>query len=125
MLGVPFDSGAVRVARLAESIRLLKGLLSGQTVSADGPHYAGHDLAVSPPVVQQPHPPILVAASGRQMLGLAAREADIIALGLPPTANEAAVQEKIDVIKQTAGARFEQLELNLNLMAVGNQVPRH
>ena len=113
VLGRPFDAGSVRVARLAEAIPLLKSMLSG-----DNP-------AVSPAAVQQPHPPILLAGSGRQMLALAAREANIIALGLPPDATAAAVEQRIDWIREAAGARFDQIELNLNLMAVGEQVPRY
>ena len=85
MLGIPFDSGAVRVERLAESIALLKALLSGETGTATGPRYAAANAQISPRPVQQPRPPILVAAGKRRLLELAAREADIIALGIPPT----------------------------------------
>ena len=125
MLGVPFESGGVRLARLAESLLILKALLAGQTASAPGPHYAVANAEISPLPVQQPRPPILVAASGKQMLALAAREADIIALGVPPDASEASVAEKIGWIRDAAGERFDRLELNLNLMAVGQQVPRY
>jgi len=124
MFGVPFDSGAVRVARLAESLALIKALLSGQTVTATGPHYAADNAQISPRPVQQPRPPILVAAGKQRLAELAAREADIIALGLPPTATETELAERIGWIREAAGSRFDQLELNLNLMAVGQQVPR-
>src|SRR5438552_2642204 len=125
MLGRAFDSGAVRVARLAESLGILKGLLAGQTVTASGSSYSVNEARISPLPVQQPRPPILVAGSGRQLLGLAAREADIVALGLPPDASEATLVEKINVLREAAGERFEQIELNVNLMAVGQQVPRY
>jgi probable F420-dependent oxidoreductase len=125
MLGIPFDSGAVRVARLTESLAVLKALLSGQTATATGPHYAAADAQISPRPVQQPRPPILVAGSKRRLLELAAREADIIALGIPPTEPEAGVAERIAWIREAAGARFDQIELNINLMAVGQQVPRY
>ena len=125
MLGIAFDSGAVRVARLAESLALLKALLSGQTATATGPHYTAANAEISPRPVQQPRPPILVAASQRKLLELAAREADIIALGIAPTEPEAGVAERIGWIRDAAGSRFDQLELNLNLMAVGQQVPRY
>jgi len=124
MLGLPFDSGAVRVARLAESIGILKALLAGGRVSTSGTYYDVADAEVSPRAVQQPRPPILVAGSGRQLLSLAGREADIIALGLPPDTPQAAVAERIDWIREAAGDRFAEIELNLNLMAVGDQVPR-
>jgi probable F420-dependent oxidoreductase len=125
MLGIPFDSGAVRVARLAESLALLKALLSGQPATATGSHYAVANAEISPRPVQQPRPPILVAAGQRKLLELAGREADIIALGIPPSEPEAGVAERIAWIREAAGSRFDQLELNLNLMAVGQQVPRY
>ena len=125
MLGIPFDPGAERVARLAESLALLKALLSGQPATATGPHYAAAAAKISPRPVQQPRPPILVAGSKRKLLELAAREADIIALGIAPTEPEAGVVERIGWIRDAAGSRFDQLEINLSLMAVGQQVPRY
>jgi probable F420-dependent oxidoreductase len=119
MLGMPFESGRVRMARLAESLRVIKALLVGEPVP-------GSTAEVSPRPLQQPRPPILVAGSGPQMLALAAREADIVALGVGPTATEAEVKGKVGLVREAAGStdRFEQLELNINLMAVGHQVPR-
>jgi probable F420-dependent oxidoreductase len=124
VLGLPFDSGAVRVARLGEALAVLKALFSGQKPPSGGSYYtAAVEAEVSPRPVQQPHPPILVAGAGRQMLGLAAREADIIALGLPPTATEADAAERVGWIRDAAGERFARIELSINLMAVGDQVP--
>jgi alkanesulfonate monooxygenase SsuD/methylene tetrahydromethanopterin reductase-like flavin-dependent oxidoreductase (luciferase family) len=73
--------------------------------------------------VQQPGIPMLVAGAGRQMLSLAAREADIVALGLPPDASEASVAERVGWVREAAGDRFSEIELNINLMAVGDRVP--
>jgi probable F420-dependent oxidoreductase len=123
MLGLPFDSGAARVARLAESLGILKALLAGQRVDAASGAYHASAAEVSPLPVQQPRVPILVAGNGRQMLRLAAREADIVALGLPPDATEAVVAERVGWIREAAGERFADLELNINLMAVGDRVP--
>jgi len=124
MLGIPFDSGAVRVSRLAESLALIKALWSGQPATAAGPHYSAANAQISPRPVQQPRPPILVAGSKRRLLELAAREANIIALGIAPTETESGVAERVAWIREAAGSRFDQLEINLNLMAVGQQVPR-
>jgi len=123
MLGIPFDSGSVRVDRLAESLSLLKRLWAGERATAPGPHYAALDAAITPLPVQQPRPPILIAAGSRRLLALAGREADIVALTMQPTAQESAVSEKVGWLRGAAGERFEQLELNVNLMAVGDQVP--
>jgi probable F420-dependent oxidoreductase len=112
LLGIPFESGARRLARLADALRAIKAAW------ADGSE-------IAPRPVQQPRPPILVAGSGKQMLALAAQEADIVALGVAPTATEAEVTEKVNGLREAAGPRFADLELNLNLMAVGHQVPRY
>jgi probable F420-dependent oxidoreductase len=125
MLGIAFEAGGIRVARLAESLAIIKSLLAGELASATGPHYQVANAQISPPPVQKPRPPILVAGSGKQLLSLAAREADIVALGIPPEEPEGPVAERIGWLRAAAGARFDQLELNLNLMAVGQQVPRY
>jgi probable F420-dependent oxidoreductase len=124
MLGIPFDPGGTRVARLAESLGIVKALLGGERASAPGPYYAAADASIAPRVVQQPRPPILVAGSGRKLLALAAREADIVALGVSPDETEAAAAEKIGWLREAAGERFTSLELNLNLVAVGREMPR-
>lgn len=124
MLGIPFAAGGVRVTRLAESLAIIKPLLAGQRTTASGPHYAATDAEISPLPAQQPRLPILIAGSGPRLLALAAHEADIIALGVGPDATEAAVAEKITLLREAAGERFAQLEINLNLMMVGEQMPR-
>ncbi|HEY2595731.1 MAG TPA: TIGR03621 family F420-dependent LLM class oxidoreductase [Chloroflexota bacterium] len=123
MLGLAFDSGGVRVARLAESLKILKALLAGEHVDAAGTYYHPVGAEISPLPAQQPRVPILVAGAGRQMLRLAAREADIIGLGLPPDATEATVAERVGWIREAAGERFPGIQLNVNLMAVGDRVP--
>ncbi len=124
MLGIPFETGGIRLARLAESLATIKPLLAGQRASAAGQHYAAEDAEISPLPLQQPHLPILIAGSGPRLLALAAREADIVALGIGPDANEAAVAEKIVLLREAAGERFEHLEININLMMVGERMPR-
>ncbi|HKF75381.1 MAG TPA: TIGR03621 family F420-dependent LLM class oxidoreductase [Candidatus Dormibacteraeota bacterium] len=123
MMGLGFDAGGVRVSRLAESLTLVRALLAGEMATASGPYYAAAGAEVSPRSAQRP--PILVAGSGRRLLSLAAREADIVALGVPPTEPEEAAAEKVGWLREAAGPRFDLLELNLNLMAVGDQVPRY
>jgi probable F420-dependent oxidoreductase len=123
-LGLARDSGGVRIERLAEALRIVKALLSGEHVSAGGPHYKLADADVFPRPVQQPHPPILVAGGGKRLLALAAREADIIALAVGPETTETAAAETVSRIKEAAGERFDRLELNCNLLAVGELPPQ-
>lgn len=121
-LGIPLASGGVRVERLAEALGIMKRLLRGEKLDHDGRHYRVAGADVFPAPVQQPHPPILIAASGPRLLALAAREANIVALGVQPNQGEEVFQEKVAVLRQAAGERFDQLELNANLAAVGDQV---
>src|SRR4051812_7613242 len=76
--GFGFDPGSVRVERLGEAGRIIRKLLDGDEVPFSGRHYriAGHSIAPHP--IQKPHPPILIGGNGRQLLTLAAMEADIV-----------------------------------------------
>jgi alkanesulfonate monooxygenase SsuD/methylene tetrahydromethanopterin reductase-like flavin-dependent oxidoreductase (luciferase family) len=65
-------------------------------------------------------PKIMLAAAGRRMLELAAREADIVNLALPPAAGEAEVADRVSLLRELAGARFDALELCYNTFAVGD-----
>ena len=103
-LGIPFDSAGTRVSRFAEGLSIIKQFFTAEIVNFSGNYYTIAQLHSLPRPVQQPHPPILIGSSGRRMLTLAAREADII-LPNPP------IEEKIGWIREAAGERFEQLEL--------------
>jgi probable F420-dependent oxidoreductase len=123
--GIPFDPPGSRVARLAESLPIVKALLGGGPVSFSGRHHTLHEYEGFPKPVQRPHPPILVGAGGPRMLALAAREADIV--GLLPSmlpiggrfrleeATAAAVAGQVRQVRDAAGDRFAGLELNILL----------
>jgi alkanesulfonate monooxygenase SsuD/methylene tetrahydromethanopterin reductase-like flavin-dependent oxidoreductase (luciferase family) len=75
-----------------------------------------------PKPLQRPHPPIFIGAGGKRLLSFAAREADIIGLlgqALPGGGldllglTEEVLAEKVGWVREAAGARFDQLELNL------------
>lgn len=124
MLGERFETGAVRVARLSEALNIVKPLLRGETVTRRDQHYTVEKAAISPVPIQRPLP-IMIAAAQKQLLTLAAREANIIALGVSPTATDAEMGERIDWIREAAAGRWDEIEINLNLMAVAGQVPRY
>ena len=73
--GIPLDSPGVRIARLAESIAVLKGLLGDGPFTFEGEYYRVTDLDGQPKPVQRPHPPFIVGGGGPKILALAAREA--------------------------------------------------
>jgi probable F420-dependent oxidoreductase len=121
-LGLPYDPPPRRIDRLAEALPLVKRLLAGEVVDHEGPHYRLGGASVGVVPVQRPRPPILIGGGGPRMLRLAAREADIVAFqpqfdprGRPMVrqATEGATARKITILREAAGERFEQLELNV------------
>jgi probable F420-dependent oxidoreductase len=119
--GIPFDRGRIRVARLAEAVTLMKRLFTEDEVSFEGTYYRTIRSECRPKTVQQPRPPFLIAAGGPQILELAGREADIVAIippgaGVrPPAPDDVAVSgvlRQIDIVRKAAGARFEEIELS-------------
>ncbi|GAA2604975.1 LLM class flavin-dependent oxidoreductase [Paractinoplanes durhamensis] len=67
-------------------------------------------------------PPVMIAASRPRMLRLAAAQADIVALGLPPQTLEPELARTVSQLRDAAGERFDQLELHLNVAAVAATV---
>jgi probable F420-dependent oxidoreductase len=79
-LGLQRDLDDVRVERLGEAVRIIKGLFVDEPYSFSGRYYTIHDLRDQPLGIQRPHPPFLIGGGGRKILSLAAREADIISV---------------------------------------------
>ncbi|GGQ05539.1 LLM class flavin-dependent oxidoreductase [Streptosporangium pseudovulgare] len=67
--------------------------------------------------------PVLIAAAGPRLLRLAARKADVVALGVPPQFTEEQVAARLDTLSEFAGDRRDRLEVNMNLAAVGDEWP--
>src|SRR5437660_1533962 len=116
-MGIPFANAGTRVGHLEETLRLMKLLLTEETVNFSGKYYTITELKGNIRPVQQPHLPILVAGAGERMLKLAAREANIIAIGSKISAQgrdpaDAPLEQKIAWIKEAASERFADLELS-------------
>ena len=121
LAGLPLRPAAERLARLEEEVEAIKALLRGEPV-AWGTHYPMLGPLPGPRPVQRPHPPIFVGGGGRRSLGIAARLADIVGLDLASTADgrmdlasytaDHAAQQ-VAWVRAAAGARFDELELNV------------
>jgi probable F420-dependent oxidoreductase len=122
-IGIPFEPTGVRIQRLTEAVAILKGCFADGPFSFAGEHYTitGHDGVPKP--AQRPQPPIFLGGGGKRLLTLAGREAQIV--GLAPrlvqgdrprvdawSLTAAATEEKIGWIREAAGERFGDLELN-------------
>ena len=127
--GLEFDRPAVRIARLAEAVTVVKGFFADDPFSFEGTHYSVRDLIGYPKPVQRPRPPIFIGGGGRSILSLAAREADIVGVNanlaaansdtfFSTVSTEDVLDVKVDWIRDAAGGRFEDLELNVILFTV-------
>ena len=116
-LGIPFASAGTRVGRLEEALQVIKRLFTEENVNFTGQYYTITEMKGYPRPVQKPRLPILVAGAGERMLKLAAREANIIAIGSTITRQgadpaDATLEQKIAWIKEASGQRFTDLELS-------------
>jgi probable F420-dependent oxidoreductase len=127
-IGSAFDPGAERAERLAEAVRIIRGLLSGEDLTFEGRHYRVHGVGEFPRPVQRPHPPILIGGGGRNLLSMAAREAQIVSIvprvkadgtGLDPEDfGSRSFAEKLAWVREAAGDRLNGLELNTLIQSV-------
>ena len=123
--GIPFDRGRVRVGRLAEAVTLLKRLFTEEQVTFAGQYYEVDRAECRPKPVQRPYPPFLIAGGGPDILALAGREANIVAIvasGItgsgklaPEKLTLETMREQISVVRDAAGARFGEIELSMFL----------
>ena len=116
--GLPFDPPGVRVARLEEAVHILKAFFAAEgPITFEGRYYRIQGLEPFP----QRRPKLLIGGSRRRMLQLAAREADIVGLedhqfadrasGNAPVIADSAEQARM--VREAAGPRFADLELNV------------
>ncbi len=76
MMGLPNWSNRERAARFKEYIELVDRLLTNDVTTYDGQFYQADRAATNPRPLQQPRPPIIIAAMGPTMLKRAAEYAD-------------------------------------------------
>jgi len=76
--GIPFPRIRERLQRLDEALTVISRLWTEQRVTFAGRYYQLTDALLNPRPVQQPHPPILVGATGERVaLDIVARHANI------------------------------------------------
>jgi probable F420-dependent oxidoreductase len=92
--GYDFPSMRVRLAQLAEALRVVKLLWTGESVDFAGEHYRLRGALCAPRPIQRPGPPILVGGGGSGLLAIAAAEADVVNI-VPPASHGASDPQEV------------------------------
>ena len=121
--GFPLESARTRIERLDESLTVVTGLMAEGPFSFRGEHYVIDGLDGEPKPVQRPHPPFVVGGGGPRVLAVAAKHAQIIGINArlhrgtadhPETVQSlsaAATDRKMEHLREVAGDRFDDLEI--------------
>jgi probable F420-dependent oxidoreductase len=108
-VGLPFGTGGERLRKLEATLAAMRGLLAAEA--------------------DKPQPPVMLAGSGDRILRLGAREADIFSFSIMAgvtagVAPEEAFARRVQVLREAAGDRFDAVELNLFVAAVGESADK-
>ena len=127
--GMTHDRAGVRIERMVEAVEVLRGLFADEPFSYDGDHYTITAVDALPKPHQKPHPPFLIGGGGPRMLRTAGRLADIV--GVNPNlssgeinaetaqdATPARYEEKLGWVREGAGGRFGEIELQVRTFIV-------
>jgi probable F420-dependent oxidoreductase len=127
--GIPMERPSVRVARLAESLEIMRMLWETGTATFSGDHYQVTEAKGTPAPVTPGGPPLVIGGGGRRILTLAGRYADIVSvvpslaaghIG-PEVAAEAVADKYVERVRwarDAAGERADNLELQCWTAAV-------
>jgi alkanesulfonate monooxygenase SsuD/methylene tetrahydromethanopterin reductase-like flavin-dependent oxidoreductase (luciferase family) len=106
----------------------MKRLFTEEQVDFSGTYYKVEKAECRPKTIQQPHPPLMIAGGGVEILTLAGREADIVAIvaagitGTGKLAKEAlsveTMKEQAKIVRAAAGARAGDIEYSMFLDCV-------
>jgi probable F420-dependent oxidoreductase len=126
--GIPFDKPSVRIERLDEAVTVIRGLFSSGPLDFAGKYFTITGLEGTPKPIQKPHPPIMIGGGGPKLLAVAARQADIIQVlpgpnrstpsSDPSRLTARSYRDKVDLIRDAAGDRFDDIELGTMLLNV-------
>jgi probable F420-dependent oxidoreductase len=126
--GIPYDSPGVRIDRFVEGLHIIRQSMAAEPFSYQGSHYTITGYNGLPKPVNGV-PKVLIGGGGKRVLGIAAREADIV--GINPSMHTGAVgpetfthmsaesvDEKIAIVRAAAGERIGDIEMNIRAFLV-------
>jgi probable F420-dependent oxidoreductase len=122
--GIDCDPAGTRISRMAESLAVMKSLWATGSTTYEGRFYRITEADGAPDPVQRPCPRIIVGGGGERVLGIAAREADIVGVNASlaagvvgaevlATMSDAYYDQRLEWIRSAAGSRFDSLELQV------------
>ena len=136
--GMTYDRAGVRIDRFVEGLAVIKGVMGDGPFSFEGDHYTIRDHDGFPKPVQGPHPPVIIGGGGPRVLGIAAREADIVGVNgtlhagvIGPdaiaTMTLEAVEDKVAIVAEAArtAGRLDHIEMNVRTFFVSVTDDRH
>ena len=124
--GYPYPSNAERIDQLEEGIEIIKAMWTEDEPSFHGRHYRIEKAYNFPKPVQKPHPRIMIGGSGKGILPVIARHADIVNIAPSVTSgqidaakwarfNKASLRRKVDELReltQQAGRPRDAVEIS-------------
>ena len=128
--GIPMDKPSVRVARLAESLAIMRAMWRDGSVTFTGEHYRVSGAAGTPAPTTPGGPPLVIGGGGRRVLTLAGRYADIVSIvpsltaGYvgPEVAAESVVEKYTDRVRWAREAADRAGDLEFQCWTVAVQV---
>ena len=124
--GIPLDPPMTRIRRLGEAVKIFKQFFNDEKVEFNGKFYQVKADDPQPKTIQRPFP-ITMGGGGKNMLSLAAREADTISINILTTPQgwldstsitREKTEQKIDWIRQAAGDRLEDIRLSIHFQVI-------
>ncbi len=123
-VNLPFDDFPQRFERFAEFVSAYKAFMSGEPLEIAGNFIKWSGFSGTPIPSQAPYPPLMIGGGSKKILTFAGEEADIVSLNFNNRSGmlgpdgmtsglAAATAQKIDWIKKGAGARFNEIELEI------------
>jgi probable F420-dependent oxidoreductase len=123
-MGLDIDDAPTRITRLADTVAFLKAFFAGETLDLDNSAVRVHNFKGQPVPVQTGGIPIMIGGGARRVLTLAGQVADIVSFNFNnkagavtpasiQSATDALMHDRLAWVKAGAGARFDQIELEV------------